>query len=375
MFRIEMLEAAEGDCLWVEYGDAARPQHLVIDAGRKDTYRELRDRLVLLDGPVELFVMTHIDDDHIFGALPLFADPRIDRTKFKDIWYNGYTHLDSTIARRPPKDVLGPLNGEIFSALLLKGDFAWNEAFDRGATIVVPDSGKLPRIELAPPESSAGADMMTLTLLSPSWESLAALKRFWEREIEDLDLNLDPGDAERALEIFGTRTALQPDVLGGLLDVDDLLDEPYTHDKKEPNGSSIAFLAEYGGKAVLFTGDAHPPLLEGSIEQLLAERNQSVLKLDALKVSHHGSKNNTSTKLLELLDCRRFLISTNGARHKHPDPEAIARILNRNLEAPEPTELYFNFRSTFNAVWDDQQLKDDWNYLTYYASEGSVIDL
>jgi len=365
-----MLPAAEGDSLWVEYGDPQNPQRIVIDAGRKDTYRALLDRLVNLDRPVELFVMTHIDDDHIFGALPLFGDARINPGKFNDIWYNGYTHIDSTIARRPAKDLLGPLNGEIFAALLLQGGYAWNESFDHGATIVVPDSGNLPQVNLA-----VG---MTLTLLSPTWDSLTSLKRFWERELEDLPSAgaLNPGDAERALEFFGTRPALQPDLLGGgWIDVDDLLEHPYSSDTKAPNGSSIAFLAEHDGHAVLFTGDAHPPILERAIERLLEERQQSILKLDALKVSHHGSKNNTSTKLLDLLDCHRFLISTNGSRHKHPDGESIARILNRNHTASEPTELYFNFQSKYNSVWDDEDLKEDWNYRTHYEAEGSLIEL
>ncbi|MEZ5082471.1 MAG: hypothetical protein R2750_03330 [Bacteroidales bacterium] len=41
------------------------------------------------------------------------------------------------------------------------------------------------------------------------------------------------------------------------------------------------------------------------------------------KVSHHGSKSNISKKLLDLLDAKHYLISTNGDRHNHPDPEAI----------------------------------------------------
>src|SRR5918999_468109 len=102
MFRIEMLPAYEGDCLWVEYGQADAPRRLIIDAGRKATYQALVERLVALDQPVELFVMTHIDDDHIFGAVPLFADARVKPTIFKDIWYNGYTHLDPDVGRRPP---------------------------------------------------------------------------------------------------------------------------------------------------------------------------------------------------------------------------------------------------------------------------------
>jgi glyoxylase-like metal-dependent hydrolase (beta-lactamase superfamily II) len=363
MFRIEMLPANEGDCLWIEYGDANNPRRMVIDAGRKEGYRTLADRLAGLSKPVDLFVMTHIDDDHIFGAVPLFADERFNSAFCKDTWYNGYTHLDSTIARRPAKDQLGPLNGEIFAGLLLREKFPWNEAFDEGATIVVPETGKLPAVKLT--------DDMTLTLLSPTWKSLTALKHFWEKELD----GLDPGDAEGALEIFANKPALQPDVLGALIDVEDLIERPYKADTKEPNGSSIAFLAEHDGQAVLFTGDAHPPILEQSIARLLQERGQTVLPLNAFKISHHGSKNNTSSELLKLLDCRRFLISTNGSRHGHPDQEAIARILYRNYENSEPTELYFNYQTPQNSVWDDDDLRQEWNYQTHYPPAGSLLNL
>jgi hypothetical protein len=363
MFRIEMLQAHEGDCLWIEYGDPDSPRRMIIDAGRKESYRALADRIATLTEPAELFVMTHIDDDHIFGALPLFADARLSNTTFKDIWYNGYTHLDSNIARKPQADRLGPVNGEIFAALLLRDKHPWNESFANGATVVVPDTGKLPVVKLA--------GDMTLTLLSPIWDSLTRLKRFWERELEDLA----PGDAEGALEIFATRSALQPDVLGGLIDVEDYVERPPETDDKAPNGSSIAFLAEHNGRAVLFTGDAHPPILERSIERLLAERGESVLKLTAFKLSHHGSRKNTSPKLLQMVDCRRYLISTNGSRHKHPDKETIARIVHRNHQNSDPTELYFNYESPFNRVWDDDDLKEEWNYKTYYPPHTNPIQL
>jgi hypothetical protein len=363
MFRIEMLSAYEGDSLWVEYGAAAAPRRMIIDAGRKETYRALVERVVALDRPAELFVMTHIDDDHIFGAVPLFGDARVDRTAFNDIWYNGYTHLDPDIARRPPADLLGPANGEILAALLLKGRHRWNEAFDSGASVVVPGSGSHPQIQLA--------DDMVLTLLCPTWDDLTALKAYWERELDQMQ----PGDVEAAMEIFSDRRAVQPDVLGGLVDVEGLLERPYEPDAREPNGSSIAFLAEHDGHAVLFTGDAHPPALERSIEQLLQARGQARLALDALKVSHHGSKGNTSPKLLELLDCRRYLISTNGSRHDHPDQEAIAWIVDRNRECAEPTELYFNYRTEQNEVWDDDELKEEWNYRTHYPPAGCLVDL
>lgn len=362
MFNIEMLDAYEGDALWIEFGQGNEIHRIVIDAGRKRTYRELVERVVNVGPGIDLFVMTHVDDDHLFGAIPLFGDARVDLDTFQDIWYNGYTHLDKNIAFRPPADVLGPKNGEVFAALLLDGHYPWNNMFGGGATVVIPDDEVLPVKDLAG---------MKLTLLSPTWEKLEKMKSFWEKELEDLE----PNDPEAALTLFSERRDLQPDVLGDLFDVDDLLENDYTSDTKEPNGSSIAFLAEYDGHAALFTGDAHPPVLEESIKRLLQDRGQARLKLDAFKVSHHGSKNNTSVALLDLLDCRRFLISTSGTKHDHPDKEAIARILNRNLDAAEPTELFFNHHNDITKVWDDQDLKSDWNYITHYPPTGRLLTL
>ena len=87
------------------------------------------------------------------------------------------------------------------------------------------------------------------------------------------------------------------------------------------------------------TGDASPEILGKSIKTLLKERGDSKLKLDALKVSHHGSKGNTSPDLLKMFDCKRFLISTNGNTHFHPDQETIARIIKYN--GPK-TEIFFS---------------------------------
>ena len=66
------------------------------------------------------------------------------------------------------------------------------------------------------------------------------------------------------------------------------------------------------------------------IERSLRARGyseQNRLRLNMFKLCHHGSKANTWPSLLRLLDCTRFAISTDGARHERADPETIARIL------------------------------------------------
>ena len=124
-----------------------------------------------------------------------------------------------------------------------------------------------------------------------------------------------------------------------------------------PNGTSIAVLAEFRGAAALLSADAHAPVLAGSIRSLLKKRRGERLKLDAFKVSHHASQNNLSTELLELLDCPRYLVSTNGEHFCHPDREAVARIIKYGGARPS---LYFNYRSKYNDVWVRPDLQEQY---------------
>jgi beta-lactamase superfamily II metal-dependent hydrolase len=150
----------------------------------------------------------------------------------------------------------------------------------------------------------------------------------------------------------------------------------YEPDSAPANGSSIALLAEYDGKGVLLGADAHSEVLEAGVQRLLAARGKRKLKLDAFKVCHHGSKYNNSPTLVDMLDCPRWLISTNGDKFQHPDRETIARILLSRKN--DETDLYFNYRSEYNGIWDSDRLRRDWNYrATYPKSEkgGIVVEL
>ncbi len=365
MFTIEMLPADEGDALWIEYGsDPVR--RILIDCGRKTAYREIVARVEGDPGMAfELFVLTHIDADHITGAVPLLQDARFDAERVKDIWFNGWRHLNGLHRdfEGDIPDTLSARQGEYFGALLRDRDYPWNESFG-GYAVVVEEDGPLPTLEL-----EGG---MKLTLLAPSREKLREMRGRWEDDLQssDPDRHLDPGDYERALELLGRDSRHRPDVLSGghegPIVVSELTEIPFDPDQSEPNGSSIAFLAEFEGRAVLFAGDAHAPQLEESLKRLLAARGLHVLKLDALKMSHHGSARNNSSALLELIDCPRYLISTNGTRHHHPDPAALARVLDLYDSG---VELYFNYRTEETEPWSDPQLKRRHRYEAIYPSE------
>ena len=100
------------------------------------------------------------------------------------------------------------------------------------------------------------------------------------------------------------------------------------------NGSSIAFLFEVGDVSLLLTGDAFASDLEATIGQLLAQRGVPKLHVDLFKLSHHGSRQNMTDGLLDLIDPGAVLVCTDGSKFRHPDEDALQKIRSHYPEAP-----------------------------------------
>jgi hypothetical protein len=363
MFSVEMLPAGHGDALWIEYGPEAQPYRVLIDGGTSPTYEILRPRLHALPAGqkrLELLVVTHIDRDHIDGALRLVQDRALD-LHYGDIWFNAWRHLVQ-------KDELGPVQGEQLSRALRERRLCWNCAFG-GEAVVVPEAGPLPSVELA--------GGLKLTLLSPYRHHLTDLAYVWEAALAGTELDprqptSEPNDqlGKDELAEVDEEEDEPPDLLGSsALDLEDLAGRRFVEDVAVPNGSSIAFLAEYQGRRVLLGADAFPSVLADSLQRL-PERT-AALRLDAAKLSHHGSRKNTSPDLLDQLTCPSYLISTNGCQYRHPNPETLARVICRNGAAPG-VQLCFNYRSPINAVWSDPQLQEQYDFVALYPPEGTA---
>lgn len=111
------------------------------------------------------------------------------------------------------------------------------------------------------------------------------------------------------------------------------------------NSSSIAFLLKLIDCSILLLGDSRPEIVIESLKKL-GKTNKNKLVVDYVKVSHHGSINNTSCELLDLIDCDNYIISTNGGNstHMHPDREVIARLIHHpNRDYSKLRTIYFNY--------------------------------
>lgn len=360
MLRIEMLPARHGDCIFIEYGNAKKTSRMLIDAGPAPTYLNLRERILAIpEGKrhFELFVITHIDADHIEGAVRLLQDDKLKVT-YGDIWFNGWKHL-----KRKQKAVLGGPLGEYLTSTILKKGLPWNEAFG-GESIVVPDEGPLPVVEL-----NGG---MKLTLLSPSWEQLEKLRSKWQKEVEAA--GLVPGKAKMAQEKLATVKRLQP-VLGEVaVNVQKLGGTPFKQDTAPANGSSIAFLAECEGAKAIFSGDAYPNVMAASLRRLLKKPTDK-LELDVFKIPHHGSRSNISPELLDMVKCKQYIFSSNGDIFEHPDEESVARVILHDKTSPL---LCFNYNTKFNKMWKNKSLITKHKYQIRYPPEGKegiVVEL
>lgn len=353
ILRVEMLPAREGDCILIIYGEADRPCRVMVDGGRLATYSAVRERFSRLpdaERTFELLIVSHVDRDHIEGVLAMLEDPD-PPVGFKDIWFNGYDHL-----RDPDVETFGAVQGERLTVALQRHLDRWNAAFG-GRSV----------------EKRSGQNQITLdggleiTLLSPDRKKLEAMVPVWKKECEEA--GLIPGMAAR-------RPALPDDLERmGSIDINQLAGQAFVPDRAEANGTSIAILARYEEQQVLLTADSHADLLIESLRPL-ATAHGDRLRLDALKVPHHGSQHNLSTELLELVSCPRFLISTNGAYFGHPDAAAIARVIKHGGVRPE---LIFNYASDETLLWNNPRWKSRLGYATVYPDPSQngnqVVDL
>lgn len=348
VFTLEALPAREGDCLIMSYGaDGDRVRHVVIDAGHASTGRALAVRL-RDDGidRIEVLVVTHVDADHIEGTLD-FIKGVADRVEIGDVWFNGWKHLDD-------REELGPAQGEDLTALI--ETLSWNGIVG-GRAIRVADDGSPVRL----PDLPGG---LAMTVLSPDRDKLLRMQPVWERECRKAGIVPGEGRTDEpttppGLESYG-------------FDLEELEGRVTPRDGAPANGTSIALLAEFGERRVLLGADAHPDLLTASLRRF---GEGEPVRLDLMKVPHHGSQANVTRELLEAVDCREFVVSTDGTKFHHPDEVAIARIIASRTDG---VRLWFNYRQPRTQVWEDRLgLAPDHPFECEFADDGGsvVVDL
>lgn len=320
MFRLELLPASEGDALILSWGAEATPRRILIDAGRAAAAAAIQAYAAghaLGPGAFELFIISHIDRDHIGGAVPLLRDKAFCAL-VKEVWFNGRADLEYPVPGSA-MEAFGALDGERVSEALRLARLPWNVRLAGQPVAIIDD--ELPCFGFP--------DGMTLTIVSPDRAQLAALAQPWDDAVEA---------AQPGWETLGDESPVA---------LEKLAQSQFTPDRSKPNGSSIAVIAEYDGRRVLLAADAHVARLMKSLS-LFGAGDPGRSKMALVKASHHGSRGNISEDFVRAVGSAHWAFSTNGRSSNHPDAEAVARAI---WYSPGTPTLWFNYRTKQNELW------------------------
>lgn len=118
----------------------------------------------------------------------------------------------------------------------------------------------------------------------------------------------------------------------------------------EGNNDSLVLYAEFGGLSWLFTGD-----LEAKGEKELLENER--LKVDVLKIGHHGSKGSSTEVFLQKLNPTYAIISAGkNNRYRHPHKEVLERLTENHIKI---------FRTDLQGAIQYNFLQNNGTFLTF----------
>jgi hypothetical protein len=330
-FTLDVRRARKGDCLILHFGSPDDPGLALIDGGppnvykphlkpRLDEIREMRGLDPDTPLPVDMLMVSHIDDDHICGVLELTKELIEAKdaeqplpVKIKGVWHNTF---DDIIGNNP-KELLSSITSS-FGTASLSGDVD-TDGLDPDAAKVLAsvdqgfrlrDDSKALNLRINPQlkgklvlakAKAKKVDMgkgMSFTIIGPMADEVEAL----QKAHDDFLKKKKTKKGEASLAAFT--------------------------DTSVPNLSSLVVLAEVEGKKILFTGDARgDKVLEGlELAGLLKKDGKSKIKVDILKCPHHGSDRNIDPIFFRRIPADHYIFSGNG-QHGNPERATLQMLL------------------------------------------------
>ncbi len=325
-----------GDAIFIRFlGNDSNWHNILIDGGYgreyKNSFGPLIKEILTLGEQIENWIISHIDRDHIGAVRGFVADKRIDNKQnvVKNFLFN---HSPQMIKESNGKISVG--DGIILRDFLAKHNLLTT----------------VPINTITNPLECYG---LKITILSPTPQKEAVATELWKKE----ESNGKVG-----------RTEIQSDHKKS---IEELRGIKFNTDTDPVNGSSIAVLAQFGEIKVLLLADSHPSDIADSLKTLGFSKDNPV-KAQFMQLSHHGSKANTSPELLEIVQTNSYVITGNGIHNRHPDKEAIVRVITNDKRDSEIINIHFacdtqELREMFDV---DNDAFENYNFNCSYSQLG-----
>lgn len=323
MLKIKLLKALNGDSIIISYGEE-KTYNILIDGGcGKLCYRQLCRYIEDMKKEKNIFdlvVLTHIDSDHIEGILRLFSQKDFDFSIIKEMWFNfGEGLQDSLKIKGIDKGI------DLY-------DFDAKISWKQGRSL----EERLKNTTIKKNSFLKAGDCYfignaKITILSPTIDTL---NEFVRKEIEESKQS--------------ARIASSNDYRKGVLELNETEFEGIV---SLTNKSSIAFLLELKEIKLLLLGDAEAATIEESLLQL-GYSQENKLKVDYCKIAHHASRHNTSGTLIQMLDCKNYIVSTKSTTQGRPSKECLSRIICNSIKS---VNFYCNYDINARSIFTEEE--------------------
>ena len=265
---------------------------ILIDGGRKKDFKVLKNKLLSLNKPIDVMILTHIDDDHIGGFSKIIDN--LAEFNIKELWFNC----------TEKQDFLDEIDNYNINTSYKNGVDLFNKLKE----------SKIKHVNHINTKSYSDifnlTDDIKIKILSPTATVMHQLFSDWKNNLYKKE-NINTSSYYDYDKTFAELAAT---TLG--------------KDESLPNCSSIAFIMFYKKYKFLFLGDAHANVIHQSLRSWASSDIDSC-NFDLIKMSHHGSSKNISIELLNLWQSENYIFCCKGWDYM-PHKKTLAYLMEVN---------------------------------------------
>lgn len=370
---IKTFESGAGDCIFLVMKDEMDNScfHIMMDCNvlTDEIKAYIRDELYKR---IDVLIVTHIDCDHANGITKLMRNPDFADMQIGMILFNGFqpqTEQPQTLPQKtveklqtvaellPPTvdEAFQKTNGMDAACLIteLNKHPQWKAVWRQtpilaGETMPLGNNEKWGRLRVLSPTQDAVDNLLHDVKLeyakrlssAPPNEDFLDQDKYYELMLRLAELRKRPSFARKTNAEAITKEKLNK---SAKIDAEE-------NGVTNANKASLAFCWEGGEevKRILLMGDA----VSSQVVNELNDIENGRIWFEAVKVSHHGSKHNTSIELNTKVDSAHYFF-TGGKDNEGPDIETVAKIAMKPLaDGVEQRGIHYNHEKGIN-LWKE----------------------
>lgn len=397
--KLTVFQSDKGDCLLVT---TASGHHMLVDGGMASSYTAhvspTLGKIEKAKKSLDVVYVSHIDADHISGVLQMLNDLvewRVYRyqseTKnrkvrpptcirppdIKALWHNGFrdqigqnaVEIDDVLsasaqtlmaAESPPLKELARIRGDLATSISQALQLSSRISTGQLNIKLNPEClGKLMQVTVGQSPIMLGS--AKLFVIGPCPEDLRKLRDEWETWLSEnkeavgrLRRKAQAAEDElhsSAQAILAEALTKEGEALGARLVASsrfpppDLVAASKVLGQRKmvttPNLASLMFFLEENGKTVILTGDGHCEDIIKGLKRQGKLTGDKPLRVNVLKVQHHGSEHNIDQSFLEQVIADDYIFCGNGFSN-NPDLDVVKLLVETRKKAQGPFRLWFN---------------------------------